>query len=251
MIRHEQQEILVDCVSGLERGDAISFVIVRILHKGHRYTERPAFKPVADQVRAISHDNHEALDAGPSRTLNDVLDDGFATKVNQRFGKTAGDRPNSRPVTGSENDTLVYFFHRTPSHRTSNNLRGPLKSEDQLPPKSANGTVNKLPEAEAVQILLHVAIVGVIEQVEHSKPQLHGVLLAVKGHPEAPEHLKIELIKPWESLIVSRTDDITPFVHHGIRKAGMNIQDWHEHQFPGRVELCPRQEAVGGIEGQR
>jgi len=55
-----------------------------------------------------------------SRALNDVLDDRFATKVNQRFGKTAGDCPDSRPVTGSENEALIYFFHKTPSHRTRN-----------------------------------------------------------------------------------------------------------------------------------
>src|SRR6266576_125286 len=151
MIRHEQQEILLDCVSCFQSGDAVSFLVVRILYKGHRCTERPAFKPVADQIRAISHDNDEPLDAGPVRTLNDVLDDGFAAKVNQRFGKTAGDRPDSRPVTCSENETLVYFFHRTPSHRTRKTcMFRPLKSENQLPPESANCTVKKLPEAVAV-----------------------------------------------------------------------------------------------------
>src|SRR5260370_37854381 len=77
MIRHEQQEIIADCISGFQSGDTISFVVVRILHKGHRYTERPALKPVADQVRSISHDNYEALDAVSARTLNDLLDDGF------------------------------------------------------------------------------------------------------------------------------------------------------------------------------
>src|ERR1700692_3047020 len=97
MIRHKQQEILVHGVSGFQSGDSISFVVVRILHKCHRYTERPAFKPIADQIRAISHDNHEVLYAGPVRTLNDVLDDGFAAKISQRFGTAAGDLPDSRP----------------------------------------------------------------------------------------------------------------------------------------------------------
>src|SRR5580704_285344 len=90
-----------------------------------------------------------------------------------------------------------------------------------------------------------------IEQIEHPEPQLHRVLLPVKGQPEVLEHLKIERIKPRESLIVSRTDEITLFVHHGIRKSGVNIQDWHEHQLPRPVELSPRQEAVGRIEGRR
>ena len=31
----------------------------------------------------------------------------------------------------------------------------------------------------------------------------------------------------------------------------MNIQDWHEDQLPGRVELSPCQEAIGRIEGHR
>src|SRR6476646_2685754 len=136
MIRHEQQEILVDCVSGFQSGDAVSFVVVRILHKGHRYTERPAFKPVADQVRAISDNNHESLDARPVRALNDVLDDRFAAKIHQRLGKTAGDCPESRSVAGSENETLVYFFHRTPSHRTrKTSMVRPLKSKNQLSPE--------------------------------------------------------------------------------------------------------------------
>src|SRR5260370_38399689 len=93
MIRHEQQEIVADCISGFQSGDTISFVVVRILHKGHRYTERPALKPVADQVRAISHDNHEALEAGSVPTRKDVHDDWFARKSNQRIGNAAGGGP--------------------------------------------------------------------------------------------------------------------------------------------------------------
>src|SRR5271155_162199 len=149
MIRHEQQEIIVDCVSGFQSGDAVCFVVVRILDKGHGCTKRPAFKPVADQVRAISHHNHEALDAGPVRTLNDVLDDRLAAKVNQRFGEPAGDRPDSRPVTGSENETPAYFFHRHLQNRSRKTCVF-LKSENQLPPESANCTVKKLTKAVAV-----------------------------------------------------------------------------------------------------
>jgi hypothetical protein len=99
----------------------------------------------------VSHDNHEALDAGTVRALNDVLDDRFASKVNQGFGKAAGNRPDSRPITGSENETLGYFSHRTPSHRTWKNLRGPATKIRKLTsPKSANGTVKKFSEAVAV-----------------------------------------------------------------------------------------------------
>src|ERR1700724_1279714 len=90
-----------------------------------------------------------------------------------------------------------------------------------------------------------------IEQIEHPEPQLHRVLLPVKGQPEVLEHLKIKRIKSRESLIVSQTDEITLFVHHGIWKSGVNIQDWHEHQLPGPIEFSPCQEAVGRIEGQR
>src|ERR1700719_4581397 len=90
-----------------------------------------------------------------------------------------------------------------------------------------------------------------IEQIEHPEPQLHRVLLPVKGQPEVLEHLKIKRIKSRESLIVSRADEITLFVHHGIWKSGVNIQDWHEHQLPRPVKLPPGQEAVGCIEGQR
>src|ERR1700733_1133256 len=90
-----------------------------------------------------------------------------------------------------------------------------------------------------------------IEQIEHPEPQLHGVLLPVKGQSEVLEHLKVKRIKSWESLIVSRTDEITLFVHHGIWKSGVNIQDWHEHHLPRPVKLPPCQEAVGCIEGQR
>src|ERR1700690_3911667 len=83
----------------------------------------------------------------------------------------------------------------------------PLKSENQLPLESANGTVEKLPRAVTVQVVLYVSRIGVVEQVEHSKPHLHGVLFAVKGQPELSKHLKIERIKPRESLIVSRTHE--------------------------------------------
>src|SRR4051794_24508339 len=45
-----------------------------------------------------------------------------------------------------------------------------LKSENYLSAKSANSTVKKSPKARAVQLVLNVARIGVIEQVEHAKP---------------------------------------------------------------------------------
>jgi len=72
----------------------------------HRAT---GFKPVADQVRAISHDNQESLDARPVRALNDVSMIG-CRESQPKVWKTAGDCPDSRPVAGSENETLVLLL---------------------------------------------------------------------------------------------------------------------------------------------
>src|SRR5207237_568494 len=84
---------------------------------------------------------------------------------------------------------------KTPSHRTRNIcMVQPLKSENQLSPKSANGAVKELPKAVAVKVVLNVPRIGMIEQVEHAKSDFDLSLLGKREH-ELSVCLKIEVVE--------------------------------------------------------
>ena len=90
-----------------------------------------------------------------------------------------------------------------------------------------------------------------IEQVEHSKPHLHLVLLSAEAQPVLLDRLNVERIEAPKSRVVSRADKFTSFVHNGVRKSGVNVQNGHHCHLPRRIELSPRQKAVGRVEWQR
>ena len=62
--------------------------------------------------------------------------------------------------------------------------------------------------ASAVQVVLHVARIEVIEQIENAQSYFHLVLLAAERELKFPQHLKIEGIELPESLRVARTDEV-------------------------------------------
>jgi len=123
----------------------------------------------------------------------------------------------------------------------------PLKSKNQLSPESSDRAVKEFAEAWAVQVVLYVPRIGVIEQVEDAQSDFHLPLLG-KGEPELSVCLKIEGVEVAKAVIVSGADEITSFVHNGVRKSGVNVENGHDCHPPRRIELSPRQEAVRGIE---
>ena len=89
----------------------------------------------------------------------------------------------------------------------------PLKSKNQLSPECANCTVEQLAKAGAVQVVLHISRICMIEQVEHAESDFHLPLLG-KGEPELSVCLKIEGAKVAKALIVSRADKLASLVYH-------------------------------------
>jgi hypothetical protein len=88
-----------------------------------------------------------------------------------------------------------------------------LKSENQLSSEGAIWAVKEFTETWAIQVVLHVSRIGVIEQVEDAESDFHLPLLG-KGEPELSVSLKIEGVKVAKALIVSRADKLACLVHH-------------------------------------
>ena len=88
----------------------------------------------------------------------------------------------------------------------------PLESKNQLPPEGTNCTVKKLAKAWAVQVVLHISRIGVIEQVEDAQSDFHLPLLG-KGEPELSVCLKIEGVIVAKATIVSWADKLARFVY--------------------------------------
>src|SRR6266576_302464 len=223
MVCHQQQEVLVDFIFGLQSGNTVGLVIFRIFHEGHGHSEGAAIEPVPDQVGAIAHDNDELFDSSLTSPPNHVFENGLAAKVNEWLGQPCRHRPDTRPVTGGANKTLLYFFHSP--HFFGNNICSCLEPENKLPSERARRSVEEVTETLAVQVVLHVSWIEVIEQVEHTEPDLYAALLATEGHSEFPEHLKIERIELSKVLLVARTDKFTQLVDGGVGKPGVDIED--------------------------
>src|SRR5262245_26746651 len=98
-------------MSRLQRGNPIGLVVIRIFHEGDGNPKRAAVEPAANQIGAISDDNHESVDTGLMCSSNDVLENGLATKIYQRLGKSSRYRPDAGPVARGENKTLAHFLH--------------------------------------------------------------------------------------------------------------------------------------------
>jgi len=106
-------------------------------------------------------------------------------------------------------------------------LNSLLEPENELSPESPHCAVKELSEPTAVQVVLYVSRIGMIEQVEYPESHFHRVLLTAKGQPELPEHLKVEGIKAPDSLVIPGTYELTPFIHNRVRESGVNIQYRH------------------------
>ena len=88
-----------------------------------------------------------------------------------------------------------------------------LESKNQLSPERTNCAVKKLAEAWAVQVVVYISRIGVIEQVEHAQSDFHLPLLLGKGEPELSVCLNIEGVEVAKALIVSWADKLARFVY--------------------------------------
>ena len=126
----------------------------------------------------------------------------------------------------------------------------PLESKNQLSSKCTNGTVKEFAEAWAIQVVLHISRIGVIEQVEDAQSDFHLPLLR-KGEPELSVCLKIERVEVAKATIVSWADKLALFVYQRVGEPGVNIQDRHQRHLPRHAQLSQCKEPIRYIEGQR
>ena len=124
-------------------------------------------------------------------SANDVLENWLAAKINQGLGKPRRYRPDARPVTGCENETLIHVFHK-PSY-CAITIR--LKSEYKLSPEGAVRSVEAVAEARAVHIVLHVARIEMVEDVENSHTHFEFPFFAAKRNSQFLKSLNIQRIK--------------------------------------------------------
>jgi hypothetical protein len=87
-----------------------------------------------------------------------------------------------------------------------------LESEDKLSSEGAIWAVKEFAEAWAVQVVLHVSRIGVIEQVEDAQSDFHLSLLG-KGEPELSVCLKIKGVEAAKAMIISWADKLARFVY--------------------------------------
>src|SRR6266852_4647482 len=96
----------------------------------------------------------------------------------------------------------------------------PLESENKLAPERAWRSIKEVAESAAVQVALYIPGIGVIEKVEHAKPDFYRVFLPAERQLDILQHLKIKGIKPRKSPIIAWPHKLAQLVFNGIRKAG-------------------------------
>src|SRR5713101_3013349 len=126
----------------------------------------------------------------------------------------------------------------------------PLESENKLAPERAVRSVKEVAEAAAVQVVLYVPGIEVIEKVEHAKPDFYRVFLPAKRQLDFLQRLKVKGIEPPKSPIIPWPHKLAQLVFDGIRKAGVEIENWHHGHLPGSCDLSPGQEPVWGVKGE-
>ena len=87
-----------------------------------------------------------------------------------------------------------------------------LESEDKLSSEGAIWAVKEFADTWAIQVVLHISRIGVIEQVEHAQSDFHLPLFG-KGEPELSVCLEIEGVEAAKAMVVSRADKLARFVY--------------------------------------
>src|SRR5215470_3458419 len=101
----------------------------------------------------------------------------------------------NRPIPTIATIRLLFFiWHCRRRCWISNVTRvsSSLEAKNELSSESARRPVKEVAKTITVQIVLHVARIEVIEQVEYPQPDLHRFLFTPEAHSEFLEQLSIE-----------------------------------------------------------
>ena len=111
--------------------------------------------------------------------------------------------------------------------------------------------IEKAAEVITRQVVLKVARIEVIREIENLEPQLYAIVLEFSDQVDSPQDLQIERRKvrkaPGEIL---RSDKITVLINDRIREACTDIQNRHERDSIWNVELTLEEKTVGYVPGQ-
>src|SRR5579862_6137883 len=125
-----------------------------------------------------------------------------------------------------------------------------LELPNEFSPKCPAHAVEKLSEAAAVNIVLDIARIELIEQIKDAESDASFDLFVRKPDRDRSRQLQIEGGESRKSQRVPRSDKLALLIDHGIRKAGVNVQNRKHRQLEGQFPLAPGQKPVGSIEGE-
>jgi len=111
--------------------------------------------------------------------------------------------------------------------------------------KGSAYAVEEFAKALAIEIVLDVAVIGAIEDVEHAESDPRALFL--NGQPDFAQNLQIGGDKPGEARVVSRPNKLAILINRRVRKSGVEIEHWRDGKFPGRSNFAPGQNSIRSV----
>src|SRR5712692_3717427 len=112
--------------------------------------------------------------------------------------------------------------------------------------------VEEAAQARRKDVLLDVARVEVVRDIENLQPGDHLVLLLQDGNLERPPDLQVEREEHGEAPGgVARADKVQVVVHVGEGEAGVDVEHGRSLDLPWQADHAPQQEAVRRVVRQQ
>src|SRR5215470_14464769 len=125
-----------------------------------------------------------------------------------------------------------------------------LKLQNEFAAILSPGRIEKPSEPGAGEVVLHVARIEVIKQVEYAPAHTSGHAFAQKVQVDSAGHLDIAGGKVWETVDVARPDVFAELVLDRIWKSSMKVVNRNNRESPRTGNRTPQQEAVRCVEWQ-
>ena len=117
----------------------------------------------------------------------------------------------------------------------------------KLQGKHSSHAVVKRPKVGAGQIVLHIARIEVISDVEDLETTANPVLLLFVRQRERLGYLQIERGESWITFTVPWPHKVSVLVNDRIRKTFAQVQYRRNVHTPLRPEISPEQKTVGRV----
>ena len=111
--------------------------------------------------------------------------------------------------------------------------------------------IGKTAEVIARQVVLKVAGIEVIREIEDLQTEFHSVFVESSRETDSPQNLQIQRGEVWKAPgAVSLSDKISVLIDDRIREARADIQNRHERDSIWNVELTTEEKTVRYVPGQ-